>query len=65
MQTATAIISILGELFTLGWKIYRLRKEAKAKGWIRDGRSLSSQITEAKTDEERANLARALFEHSN
>ena len=65
MQLATAIISILNELFTLGYKIAALRREAKAKGWIKDGRSLSAIIEEAKTDEERASIARRLFEHSN
>lgn len=65
MQLATAIISILNELFTLGYKIAALRREAKAKGWIKDGRSLSAIIEEAKTDEERSAIARRLFEHSN
>lgn len=65
MQLATAIISILNELFTLGYKIAALRKEAKAKGWIKDGRSLTQMISEAKTDEDRSNLARRLFEHTN
>jgi len=62
-QQFFAVITLLNEIFTLGWKVYDLYKEAKKKGWIVDGRTLSTSIKEAKADEERAALARRLFTH--
>lgn len=64
MVQVAAILSALAEIFTLGYKVYFLIKEAKTKGWIKDGRSLIKQIEEAKTDEERAELARRLYSHT-
>jgi len=58
-----AILVAITELASLGYKAYMLYLEAKRKGWINEGRSLSVKISEAKTDEERAELARHLFEH--
>lgn len=61
MIQATAILTAISEILTLGWKVFSLWKESKSKGWVISGRSLSVQLTEAKTDDERANLARLLF----
>lgn len=58
-----AIASLLKELISLGYKAYSLYSEAKNKGWIKDGRAITLMIDEAKTDEQKANLARRLFEH--
>lgn len=63
MNQVSAIANAILEIFTLGYKVYGLIHEAKRKGWINEGRSLTQQITEAKTDEERAELARRLFKH--
>ncbi|HNC40292.1 MAG TPA: hypothetical protein PK522_00755 [Nitrosomonas sp.] len=63
MNQVSAIASALIEIITLGYKVYDLIHEAKRKGWVSDGRSLSQQIAEAKTDEERAELAKRLFNH--
>ena len=63
MATFGAVIALINEVFTLGWKAYSLFKEAQRKGWIERGRALSISISEAKTDEERSALARRLFEH--
>lgn len=63
MAQIAAIAAVLTEIITLGYKVYGLIKEAKLKGWIQDGRSLSKQISEAKTDAERAELARRLSNH--
>lgn len=41
-----------------------LYKDAKAKGWIKDGSEIQSAISAAKTDDERMFLARRLFEHT-
>ena len=65
MNQITVIATALTEIFTLGYKVYNLIKEAKLKGWVNDGRTLSQQITEAKTDEDRAALAKRLFNHIN
>lgn len=65
MNQITVIATALTEIFTLGYKVYYLIKEAKLKGWINDGRTLSQQILEAKTDEDRAALAKRLFNHIN
>lgn len=62
MVQVAAILTAVSEILTLGFKVYFLIKEAKLKGWVKDGRSLSTQLTEAKTDEERAALARRLYE---
>lgn len=59
-----AVASAITELITLGWKIAALWKEAQTKKWVTDGRKLSVVISEAKTDEERKALAKALFNHT-
>lgn len=60
----TAAVTLITELITLGYKAAALLAEAKKKGWVKEGRALSAVISEAKTDEERAVLARRLFEHN-
>lgn len=63
ITTIGAAIALLTEIITLGYKAWSLFSEAKRKGWINDGRTLSQTIEGAKTDEERSNLAKLLFEH--
>lgn len=59
----SAIAAAITQIITLGYKVASLFSEAKKRGWISDGRTLSVVISEAKNDEERAKLARLLFEH--
>lgn len=61
--TLGAIIASVSELITLGFKVRALYLEAQKRGWVKDGRALSVAISEAKTDEEREELARILFKH--
>lgn len=63
MATASALLASIAEILTLGWKVFLLWRESKAKKWVDQGRSLAQIISEAKTDEERAELARKLFNH--
>ena len=62
MVQLAAIFTGIVELIGLGYKVAALFKEAKEKGWIKDGRSLYQAIGEAKDETERADLARVLFE---
>lgn len=59
----TAAATALMELITLGYKAAALLREAKKRGWIEEGRTLTQVIDGAKTDEERAILAKRLFDH--
>ncbi len=61
MVQISAILTAVSEILFLGFKVFNLFKEAKLKGWVNDGRSLSNQLSEAKTDEERKKLAELLF----
>ena len=63
MVQASAILTALSEILTLGWKVYGLYQESKRKGWVNDGRTLSAAIQGADTDEKRMQLARDLFNH--
>ena len=63
MTQITAILTAISEILTLGWKVFSLWKEAQLKGWVSDGRSLSQKINEAKSDEDRASLAKLLFDN--
>lgn len=65
MNQVATIATALLEIFTLGYKVFNLFKEAKDKKWIDSGRLLSHTISEAKTDEERSKLARDLFNRIN
>jgi len=62
-QAITAVASFFSELFTLGYKVAKLWKEAQLKGWVKDGVKLSAAIDGAKTEDERALLAKLLFQH--
>ena len=59
----TAAATALMELITLWYKAAALLREAKKRGWIEEGRTLTQVIDGAKTDEERAILAKRLFDH--
>ena len=58
-----AVIALLNELVLLGVKILALYREAKRKEWIHEGKLISEALKDAKTDDDRADLARRLFEH--
>lgn len=59
----TAAAQAIMELITLGYKAAALLREAKKRGWIEEGRTLTQVIDGAKTNEERAILAKRLFNH--
>lgn len=58
-----AILVLLNELVLLGVKILALYREAKRREWIHEGKLISEALKDAKTDDDRADLARRLFEH--
>jgi hypothetical protein len=64
ISSLLALFTVISELLTLGFKAWGLLQEAKMNGWIKEGRTLSETISNAKTPEERAALAKLLFEHT-
>lgn len=58
-----ALIVLLNELVLVGAKILALYREAKRREWIQEGKLLGEALKDAKTDDDRADLARRLFEH--
>jgi hypothetical protein len=59
----SSIVTLLTELVLLGARILALYREAKRKEWIKEGRLISEALKDAKTDDDRAALARRLFDH--
>lgn len=57
------IFSFLNELILLGVRMVALYLEAKRKEWIKEGKFISEALKNAKTDEDRAALAKRLFDH--
>jgi hypothetical protein len=57
------IVRLLTELVLLGARILALYREAKRKEWIKEGKLISEALKDAKTDDDRAALARRLFDH--
>jgi hypothetical protein len=57
------IVRLLTELVLLGARILALYQEAKRKEWIKEGKLISEALKDAKTDDDRAALARRLFDH--
>lgn len=57
-----SILTLLTELVLLGARILALYREAKRKEWIKEGRLISEALKDAKTDDDRAALARRLFD---
>lgn len=57
-----SILTLLTELVLLGARILALYREAKRKEWVKEGRLLSEALKNAKTDNDRAALARRLFD---
>ena len=57
-----SILTLLTELVLLGARILALYREAKRKEWIKEGRLLSEALKDAKTDDDRAALAKRLFD---
>ncbi len=58
-----SIVTLLTELVLLGARILALYREAKRKEWIKEGKLISEALKDAKTDDDRAALARRLFDH--
>jgi len=58
-----AMIAVIRELVLLGAKVLALWQEAKRKAWIEEGKLISEALKDAKSDEDRAKLARRLFDH--
>lgn len=58
-----AFFQAFAELAPVIISIINLFKEAKEKGWVKDGQALQERVQNAKTPEERLDLARLLFEH--
>ena len=56
------LIALLNELILIGARILALYREAKRKEWIKEGKLLGESLKDAETDEQRAELARRLFE---
>lgn len=57
-----SILTLLTELVLLGARILSLYREAKRKEWVKEGRLLSETLKDAKTDDDRAALAKRLFD---
>lgn len=57
-----SILTLLTELVLLGARILALYREAKRKEWVKEGRLLSEALKDAKTDDDRAALAKRLFD---
>jgi hypothetical protein len=64
MAEIAAIAAAITELIPVFWKLVNLFKEAKRKGWIKDGQELRSAVQSPRTDEESMALAKRLFEHA-
>jgi hypothetical protein len=62
-MTVKSALILLHEIVLLGVKLVALYQEAKRKAWIAEGTRLSECLANAKTDADRADLARRLFEH--
>jgi hypothetical protein len=58
-----AFVTAVSASLATFWKLWSLFVESKRKGWVTDTRALSNKISEAETDEERAALAKSLFDH--
>jgi hypothetical protein len=63
LESIAAIAGAVTALIGVGYSVAKLYREAQTKGWIEDGRDLAKAIAEAKTEDERRKLARALFNH--
>lgn len=64
LTSIAAIATAISGLIAVYIKISASIKAAREEKRIEDGRSIEKQISEAKTDEERAELARKLSNHS-
>jgi hypothetical protein len=62
-MTVKSVLTLLHELVLIGVKLVALYREAKRKQWITEGKRLSEALANAKTDSDRADLARRLFDH--
>ena len=61
VEAITAVATLITGIITLGYKVALLWRESQLKGWVKDGAKLSAAIDGAKTEEERAILAKLLF----
>jgi len=64
LTSIATIAAAVSALVAVGMKVYKSIKESQAAKKIEDGRSIEQKILEAKTNEERAQLARDLDNHS-
>jgi hypothetical protein len=62
-MTVRGVLILLNELVLIGVKLIALYEEAKRRQWITEGKRLSESLKDARTDSDRADLARRLFEH--
>ena len=61
-------MTVLTELWTLvkvSLLVFRLYLRAKREGWYLEGRELAKKLTDAKSDEERADLIKSIHSHVN
>lgn len=63
MTAFLSVISAVNEMIPIFTSIFNLYIEAKKNGWIKDGAALREKVQNAKTTEERLNLAQSMFEH--
>jgi hypothetical protein len=61
MATISLVLTAITQLTPIFVRLIKLYAESRHKGWVNDVRDLATKIDEAKTDEERKQLARALF----
>jgi len=54
---------LIRELLILGVKVMALYREAKRKAWIQEGELIGDALKKAQNDDDRARLARRLFDH--
>lgn len=64
LTSIATIAAAVSALVAVGMKVYKSIKIAQVEKRIKEGRSIEQQILEAKTNEERAQLARDLDNHS-
>lgn len=64
MASILAFFSAVLELLNVFKQIFLLYRQAKAEGWITEGQVIANKISNAKTDEERRELVKALANHA-
>lgn len=62
-MSSGGILALIRELVLLGIRVVSLYREAKRKAWIKEGELIGDALKKAQTDDDRARLARRLFDH--